>query len=112
MLTNINKPAAIASILDAPFKVKPRIVPARAIRASSSTQPSEAIPTNNKIVALYQLRNVMTIEVRPSVLRHRGSSRRKLFLQPRYDKMSSEGIARIMTITRTLYTQSSGILYA
>jgi hypothetical protein len=108
MLTSINKPAAIASILDAPFKVKPRIVPASAIRANNSTQPSEPIPTKSKIVALYQLRKVRTMEVRPSALRHLGSSRRNVFPEPSNDKMSSEGIARIMTIARILFTGSSG----
>jgi hypothetical protein len=104
---SIKKPAAIASILDGPFKLKPRIVPASAIKASSSTQRSETIPPSDSKIAVYQLRKVMTIEVRPSLRRHAGSSRRSAFLQPWNDKISSTGIAGIAVIARIPCTQLS-----
>ncbi len=107
---NIKKPAAIASILDAPLKAKARIVPASARRAKGHSQLSEREPSDSKIAVPNQLRKVMTIDVTPRALRHCGSFCRKPLVQLKYDKTASEGIAMNMTIPRVLLIQSSGML--
>ena len=110
MPTNIKTPAAIASILEAPLRVNARIVPASARRAKGHIQLSEREPSDSKMALPNQLKNVMAIDVTPRPLRHCGSFCREPFVQFRYDKMASEGIAMNMTIPRVLLIQLSGML--
>jgi hypothetical protein len=112
MPTNIKKPAAIASILEAPFRADARIVATNARRANGPGKLSERVSDKNKTAVPHQFRIVMEMDVRPSALRHCGSSCRKPLFQPLCAKTASEGIATNMRIPRIFVCELSGILYA
>jgi hypothetical protein len=109
MPANIKKPAAIASILDAPLRAEARIVPISARRANGPIQLAERVSDKSKIAVPHQLRIVMKMDVRPRALRHCGSSCRKPLFHPLYAKTASEGIATNMRIPRIFVGQLSGI---